>query len=129
MVIRRRSPFHLVHHIATGELRTIDRFLETAKQGEESSRKTLERRAAKWGDNAPDDDWLTDDFASLDDFAALSAEFSIIGTWRCVELFRKGVIRLAFGERAAAKPIGTKCFRNSYQDCALQKRGYAVLDP
>jgi hypothetical protein len=99
-VYRHRSPFSVLQRIAQGELSSIDRFLELTKRGEESSRKALEKLAAEWGASG---DWLVDDFASLDDFAALSAEFAIVGTWRCVELFRKGAIRFAFGEREAAK--------------------------
>jgi hypothetical protein len=41
----------------------------------------------------------------------LSAEFAIVGTWRCVELFRKGAIRFAFGEKAADRAYRHKVFQ------------------
>jgi hypothetical protein len=88
--------------IARYELGNIDTFLTLAKKAQRSEQNILERLAARRRDNTPDD-WLVDDFAQLDDFAALSAEFAVVGLWRCIELCRKAVIRVASGESAAAR--------------------------
>jgi hypothetical protein len=108
---KRRPPFNLLLRIAKGELDNVDGFLNLAKTSERGQRSFLEGIAAKWNGNASDTDWLVDDFASLDDFAALSAEFAIIGLWRCIELYRKRAIRVASGENAAAKAFRHKQFQ------------------
>jgi tetratricopeptide (TPR) repeat protein len=100
---RRRSPFLLLAHITQSELDDIDGFVDLAREARKSQKERLDRLAAQI---ASDDDWLVDDFAQLDDFAVLSAEFAIIGLWRCVELYRKRAIRTAkamLGEAAAAR--------------------------
>lgn len=96
---RRRSPFRVLLRITKYEIESIDSFVDLAKQGHKSQRAVLERLSAKKSD-APDD-WLVDDFAHLDDFASLSAEFAIVGLWRCVELYRRSAIGVASGETYA----------------------------
>ena len=78
-----RSPFPFFLLLTKYELDGIDRFVELAR---ETRKERLERLAAETRRGAPDDDWLADNLAQLDDFAVLSAEFAIIGLWRCVEL-------------------------------------------
>jgi len=73
-----------------GELHDIDGFVNFAREARKSEEERLERLAAQTR-RADDDDWLADVSAQIDDFAALSAEFAIIGLWRCVELYRKRV--------------------------------------
>jgi hypothetical protein len=108
---RSRSPFPLLARLATYDLGDIDSFMDLARIAQQSRQERLERLAARAHGHAPDDDWLVDDFAQLDDFAALSAEFAIIGLWRCVELYRKRVIRLASGESAAARAFRHRQFQ------------------
>jgi hypothetical protein len=107
----RRSPFSLIAQITKGELRDIDGFVDLAREARKSQEERLTRLAAQTRRVAPDDDWLVDDFAQLDDFAALSTEFAIIGLWRCIELYRKRAIRMASGERAAARAFRHKEFQ------------------
>jgi hypothetical protein len=93
------------------ELNDIDGFVALASEARKSREERLERLVAQIRRHAPPDDRLADDFAQLDDFAALSAEFAIIGLWRCVELYRTRAIRIArtkaihiaSGGRAAAR--------------------------
>jgi hypothetical protein len=85
----------LIAHLTKSELNDIDRFVELAREARKSEEERLERLAAQIGRYSPDDDWLVDDFAQLDGFAALSAEFAIIGLWRCVELYGQRAIRFA----------------------------------
>jgi hypothetical protein len=92
---RRRSPFLFFALLTKNELDAIDGFVELARDARKSEEERLERLAAQTSQHAPDDDWLVDYFAQLDDFAALSAEFAIIGLWRCVELYRGKAIRIA----------------------------------
>ena len=108
---RRRSPFLHFARLTEDELNDIDRFVELAREARKSQEERLERLAAQIRRDAPDDDWLVDDFAQLHDFAALCAEFAIIGLWRCVELYRKQAIRIASGERAAARAFLHKKFQ------------------
>lgn len=68
------------------EYRTIDKFLELAQKAEVKERDSLEKLGTKI---SPEDDWLVDDFAELEDFVVLSSEFAIVGLWRCVELYGK----------------------------------------
>ena len=89
---RRRSPLFLrLWSFTKGELHDIDGFVNFAREARKSEEERLERLVAQIRRHAPPDDRLADDFAQLDDFAALSAEFAIIGLWRCVELYRKRV--------------------------------------
>jgi len=103
---RRRSPLFLrLWSFTKGELHDIDGFVNFAREARKSEEERLERLAAQTR-RADDDDWLADVSAQIDDFAALSAEFAIIGLWRCVELYRKRAIRAAKavpGEAAAAR--------------------------
>jgi hypothetical protein len=91
----RRSPFLLILLLTKDELNAIDGFVDLAKEARKSQQEKLERLAAPTRRAAPHDDWLVDDFAQLGEFAALSAEFAIIGLWRCVELYRQRAIRTA----------------------------------
>jgi hypothetical protein len=104
------SPFQFFLRRAKYELDNIDRFLNLAKNAQRSQQNVLERVAAKRHENIPDD-WLVDDFAELDDFAALSAEFAIVGLWRCIELYRKRAIHVASGEKAAKNAYKHKEFQ------------------
>jgi hypothetical protein len=98
-------------HLTKSELDDIDRFANLARETWKSEKEGLERLAAQTRRDAPDDDWLVDDFAQLDGFAVLSAEFAIVGLWRCVELYKIRAIRIArtkaihiaSGGRAAAR--------------------------
>jgi hypothetical protein len=108
------SPFAMFLSIAKYELDNIDEFLNLAKKARRSQQQSLERIAAKSGGNTPDD-WLADDFAQLDDFASLSAEFAIIGLWRCIELYRKRAIRVACSPLRVPRPFRT----NSPFACGL----------
>jgi len=99
---KRRSPFEILLRIARYELGDIDRFLSLAKKARRSEENVIERLAVRTGSNTPDD-WLADDFAQLQEFSALRGEFATVALWRCIELNRKGAIRVASGENAAAK--------------------------
>src|SRR5262245_27392298 len=108
---RRRSPFLFFARLTKYELSAVDGFVDLAGEAWKSQKESLEKQAAQIRQHAPDDDRLVDDFTQLDDFAAFSAEFAIIGLWRCVELYRKTAIRIAWGERAAAKAFRHKEFQ------------------
>ncbi len=88
----------------------IDEFLNLAKKARRLQQQGLERIAANSGGNTPDD-WLVDDFAQLDDFGSLCAEFAIVGLWRCVELYGTKAIRVASGNEAASKVFNHKAFQ------------------
>lgn len=107
--------------IAKYELDNIDKFLNLAKKARRSQQQSLERIAAKSGDNTPDD-WLVDDFAQLDDFASLSAEFAIIGLWRCIELYRKRAIRVASGNKAASNAFKHKAFQKELSSLGIVEK-------
>jgi hypothetical protein len=108
MPYRRRSPLLLFARLTKYDLDDIDRFVELAREARKSKEERLEQLAAQVRLHAPDDDWLVDDFAQLDDFAVLSAEFAIIGLWRCVELYKARAIRFerAFARAAGIRPSG-----------------------
>jgi len=107
---RRRSRFSFFALLTKWELDGIDRFVELAREARKSQEGWLERLAVQIHRQAPDDDWLVDDFAQLDDFAVLSAEFAIVGLWRCVELYRKSATFIASGQGS-----GAKTFRYEYK--------------
>jgi hypothetical protein len=102
---RRRSPFLLIARLSKSELGYLDRFVELTREMLTSEKERLERLAVQIRRYAPDDDRLVDDFAELDEFAALSTEFAIIGLWRCVELYKANATRI---ERALARHAGTR---------------------
>jgi hypothetical protein len=87
------------------ELDNIDGFVDLTRKARKTQEKRLKRLAAQRGVT---DDWLADDFAGLDDFATLSADFAVIGLWRCVELYRGEAIRIerAFARAARIPPSG-----------------------
>jgi hypothetical protein len=101
----------MLARITRYELDNIDRFVDLARKAHKSEEERLDRLAAQTRWNAANDDWLVDDFAQLVDFASLSAEFAIIGLWRCVELYRKTAIRLASGEAGAATAFRSTAVR------------------
>jgi hypothetical protein len=104
------SPFHVLLRIARGELQNIDSFREHAEQGHQRQKLYLEQFA--YGiHRSPDNDRFVDDFQALEDFATLSAEFSIVGLWRCIELYRKRAIWNCSGEKAAAGVFRHKQFQ------------------
>jgi hypothetical protein len=112
---RRRSPFLHFARLTEDELNDIDRFVELAREARKSQEERLERLAAQIRRDAPDDDWLVDDFAQLHDFAALCAEFAIIGLWRCVETLQKTSYSYRFGrarcrEGIPAQEISARAF-------------------
>jgi len=86
-------PFLIVLRLAKYELENIDRFVDLTDRTKGSELRSLERIASEASANVPDD-WLTDDFAQIDDFATLSSEFAIVGLWRCVELYRKRAVSI-----------------------------------
>jgi hypothetical protein len=106
---RRRSPFLFFALLTKDELNNIDGFVALASEAGKSREERLERLAAQIRRHAPHDDRLIDDFAQFDDFAALSAEFAIIGLWRCVELYRKTATFIASGKRT-----GFRTFQYEY---------------
>ena len=108
---RRPSRFLWFARLTKDELNDIDGFVELASEARKSQEERLDRLAAQIRRHAPDDDRLVDDFAQLDDFAALSAEFAIIGLWRCVELYTKTATFIASGKRTAART-----FRYKYKE-------------
>lgn len=113
---QRRSPFIVLLRIAEHELESIDEFLHMAQKARRSQQQSLERLAAKFSGNAPDE-WLVDDFTQLYDFASLSDEFAIIGLWRCIELYRARAKRAM---RAASRSQGSSN-RN-------RRRGIAIFE-
>jgi len=102
---RRRPPFLFLAFLAKDELDAIDGFVEFTREARISRKRRLERQAAG---HAPDKDYLVHAYAQLDGFAALSAEFAIIGLWRCVELSKATAIRTerAFARAAGILPVG-----------------------
>ena len=107
---RPRSPYVMNMRITKYEMEAVDHFLQLANNALHSEKQGLERLAEKASRNVPDD-WLVDDFAYLEEFADLSAEFAIVGLWRCVELYRKRVLLFAAGNNAAEKAYRHKEFR------------------
>ena len=97
------SAFSLLLTIAEYGLDSVDAFFEQAKRSSRSEQKNLEQRIESIGGNAPDEDWWVDDFAQLEEFTRLSAEFAIVGLWRCIELYRKRAMRAALGDAAARR--------------------------
>jgi len=97
-------------HIAKYEMEGIDNFLELASNTRKSKQKSLKQFAAK-ASGSVSDDWLVDDFTQFNDFAVLSAEFALIGLWRCIELYRERTILSAFGPDAAAQAYKHREFK------------------
>jgi hypothetical protein len=95
------SPFEVLLRIAKGEFANIDSFRKHAGQAHLKQKVFLERLATNYHRNSRDHDWLVDDLHALEDFATLSAEFSIVGLWRCIELFRKRAIWNCLGKEGA----------------------------
>ena len=104
------------------ELYAVDGFMDLAGEAWKSQKARLEKQAAQIHQHTPDDDQLVDDFAQLDDFAAFSAEFAIIGLWRCVEIYRKTAIRIASGERAAARAFRHKEFQKELSRLGISEQ-------
>ena len=75
------------------ELEDVDRFLAWSCQSVEARRHSL----CNVADECGMDDRYGDDAAELESFANLYSEFAIVALWRCVELFRKRLLRNAFG--------------------------------
>lgn len=119
---RSPSPFHVLLRIAKGEFENIDSFREHAEQAHQRQKIYLERLASNRGHNSPDDDWLVDDFHALEDFATLSAEFSIVGLWRCIELFRKRAIWNCSGKEAATGVFRHKRFQNELSKLQIKEK-------
>ena len=116
------SPFNVLLRITEGEFGNIDSFREHAEQAHERQQTHLERLAStNSGRNLPDD-WLTDDFSALADFAELSAEFSIVGLWRCIELFRKRAIWNCSGKKAAAGVFTHKQFQRELSKMRINEK-------
>ena len=116
------SPFHVLLRITKGEFGNIDGFREHAKQAHQRQQAHLERLAStNRGRNLPDD-WLTDDFSALADFAELSAEFSIVGLWRCIELFRKRAIWNCAGKKAATAVFRHKQFQSDLSKMRINEK-------
>jgi hypothetical protein len=107
--------------IAKGEFGNIDSFREHAEQAHQRQKIYLERLASNRR-NSPDDDWLVDDFHALEDFATLSAEFSIVGLWRCIELFRKRAIWNCSGKVAAAGVFRHKQFQRELSKLRIKDK-------
>lgn len=118
---RRRSAFTTLLRLAKFEMDNVDAFFDLAKKARGSEQKALERIAAKTGDNVSDD-WLVDDFAQLDDFVSFSAEFAIIGLWRCIELYRKRAMRAALGDAAASLSFRHKAFQNDLSQLGIEEK-------
>jgi hypothetical protein len=119
---RRRSPFSVLLRITTGELMSIDHFAELANETHRSKEaKILRRGAMKKGDHIPDD-WVADELALLDDFSALSAEFAIVGLWRCIELYRKTAIAFAASQTAAAKAFRHREFQKELSKLGITEK-------
>jgi hypothetical protein len=119
---RRRSPFLFFALLTKDELYAVDGFMDLAGEAWKSQKARLEGQAAQIHQHTPDDDRLVDDFAQLDDFAAFSAEFAIIGLWRCVEIYRKTAIRIASGERAAARAFRHKGFQKELSRLGISEQ-------
>jgi hypothetical protein len=92
--------------MAMYELGHIDHFLELINEAKESRQTFLEELAASKETQEPDD-LLVDDFAQLDYFSELAAEFTILGLWRCVELYRSRAMSNALG-----RDVGKGAFNN-----------------
>lgn len=116
------SPLHVILRIAEGEFGNIDSFREHAEQAHQRQKVYLERLASNRGNNSPDDDWLVDDFRALEDFATLSAEFSIIGLWRCIELFRKRAIWNCSSKDAPAGVFTHKKFQSELSKLRIKEK-------
>lgn len=106
--------------IALIELDGIDHFLRIAEGARISEKRALDQLASSFVTNGPDD-WLSDDVAQLDQFALLSVEFSIVGLWRCIELYREVATRIAYGTN-----IATKVFR--HRDFQQQLKSLGIVE-
>ena len=93
----------LLLRIGEYRLNNIDSFFDLAKKAWMSEKKSLEEIASSCGETFPDDNPWVDDFAELDDLALLSAEFAIIGLWRCIELYRKSAMRATLKKGATLR--------------------------
>ena len=116
-----RPVFHLLLRIAKYDLGNIDAFIDLAKKARRSEQKGLEQIATSGGENALGD-WLVDDFAQLDDFAFLSAEFAIIGLWRCIELYRGRAMRAALSNGAAKRASKHEKFQEDLLCLEIEER-------
>lgn len=106
-----RTVLPLLLRIAEYRLNNIDSFFDLAKKAWMSERKSLEEIASISGETFPDDDRWVDDFAELDELVLLSAEFAIIGLWRCIELYRKSTMRATLENEDTQHP-----FKYTYEE-------------
>lgn len=96
--------------LAKSSLEDIDNFLDLAQRVRKSEQRELEQAAASSRENDLVD-LLDDHFAQLKEFSWLYSEFAIIGLWRCIELYRKSVMRAALGDKAAKRAYKHKLFQ------------------
>jgi hypothetical protein len=116
------SPFKGVFmRITRYEMNNIDGFLSLAKKAQRAEQNVLERIQEKRKTSTLDDG-LADDFAQLEDFIALSSEFAILGLWRCIELYKKGAIRVVSGEDAAARTFKHKDFQKELEKLGITEK-------
>ena len=96
---------------AKHEMDAIEDFFDRAKEAWRTGEQDLEQIAASGGENVPDDDRWVDDVEQLKEFSWLYSEFAIIGLWRCIELYRKGAMRIALDNDAAKRAYRHEAFK------------------
>jgi hypothetical protein len=100
----------MILRLAEYDFDQINQFLELAKEAQESRLDSL-KQLANSGKMDGLEDWLVDHFAELDDFAAITSEFAVLGLWRSVELYRKRAILSGVSKKAAGNVFKNKEFK------------------
>jgi hypothetical protein len=114
-----RPPFFIFLRLANYDIEEVDHYLTLTQEARGSRLDILSKLSESERTDTPDD-YLTDDFAQLDDFAIIASEFAVIGLWRSIELYRRRAMLSAFGQEGAAI-----AFRNNKFKEYLAKLGIA----
>lgn len=121
MKYKQRSPFLLLRRLTKYELDHIDSFLSLSSKTRQSTQTSLERLLTT-KDMEELNDWLVDEIAKLDEFATLTAGFTIVGLWRCVELYRKRAITIMLGRNAATNVYRHKELEQKLLDLDIKEK-------
>ena len=92
---RKRPPFLVLRLLARYNLEEVDLLVNWSEQQREARTRAL----ARLGPSR--EEQYMDEASEIDSFARLYAECAIIALWRCVELFRKGVVANIIGPSEA----------------------------
>jgi hypothetical protein len=103
-------PFFIFLRLAKYDIEEVDHYLTLAHESRDSRLETLGKLSQSDKIDGPED-YLTDDFAQLDDFAIIASEFAVIGLWRSIELYRRRAMLNVFGQDGAAIAFKNKKFK------------------